>query len=397
MTTGLFSYPKRKLRKMVKNGDYREALAFGEGIEDRFASDPDFLFIMGSIYYILENGDNALHYFERALAINDSDVETLTLKAALHYARGEAPEARACCERALKVDPDHMASRDMLRDLDEVDEALAEMRNVAGEEEPSLDEAGRAAVEQGLQWAGRPVAAFDEAAIAEAYPEFKAQREMRERMARLVDRDMIAARFDKDTKSADEIIDDCTRRAWAAATSFWRGTGLDELDSLVETGILGNTKKYVGAYPFVGVSSDQAEGNDFGRDAVLLELDADTIRGSERVDAFRVLYLIHATVRKDTDFEEVLDTRTNQSGTLGYSARDFGMELETRLRLDTFPVSVVKRVYLTVDPGWNKRELEWLYDKYSKIAPVKFVPSGYHGTSFRTREDKVEAEYEAKG
>ena len=48
---------------------------------------------MGSIYYILENGDNALHYFERALAINDSDVETLTLKAALHYARGEAPEA----------------------------------------------------------------------------------------------------------------------------------------------------------------------------------------------------------------------------------------------------------------------------------------------------------------
>jgi len=72
---------------MVKNGDYREALEFGEGIEDRFASDPDFLFIMGGIYYILENGDNALHYFERALAINDSDVETFTLKAALHCAR----------------------------------------------------------------------------------------------------------------------------------------------------------------------------------------------------------------------------------------------------------------------------------------------------------------------
>lgn len=125
-TTGLFRYPKRKLRKMVKNGDYREALEFGEGIEEEFSADPDFLFIMGSIYYILENGDNALHYFERALAINASDTETLALKASLHYSRGEAPEARACCERVLEVDPDHMASRDMLRDLDEVDEALAE-------------------------------------------------------------------------------------------------------------------------------------------------------------------------------------------------------------------------------------------------------------------------------
>ena len=119
---------------MVKNGDYREALAFGESIEDGFASDPDFLFIMGSIYYILENGDNALHYFERALAINDSDIETLALKATLHYSRGEAPEARACCERALDVDPDHMASRDMLRDLDEVDEALAERDGGSGGE-----------------------------------------------------------------------------------------------------------------------------------------------------------------------------------------------------------------------------------------------------------------------
>lgn len=113
---------------MVKNGDYREALEFGETIEAEFSADPDYLFIMGSIYYILENGDNALHYFERALAINDSDVETLALKASLHYSRGEAPEARACCERVLDVDPDHMASRDMLRDLDEVDEALAEQR-----------------------------------------------------------------------------------------------------------------------------------------------------------------------------------------------------------------------------------------------------------------------------
>ena len=131
---GFFSYPKRKLRKMVKNGDYKEALAFGEDLEDKFASDPDYLFIMGSIYYILEDTGNALHYFERTLAINDSDTETLSLKANLHYANGDAAEARACCERVLEVDPDHMASRDMLRDLDEVDEALAAEKAGAGGE-----------------------------------------------------------------------------------------------------------------------------------------------------------------------------------------------------------------------------------------------------------------------
>ena len=131
---------------MVKNGDYREALEFGESIEDEFASDPDYLFIMGGIYYMLENGDNALHYFERALAINSSDIETLALKASLHYSRGEAPEARACCERALDVDPDHMASRDMLRDLDEVDEALAEgAGDSGGAGDNGDDNGGRAA------------------------------------------------------------------------------------------------------------------------------------------------------------------------------------------------------------------------------------------------------------
>ena len=74
------------------------------------------------------------------------------------------------------------------------------MRNAVGEGGLGLDEAGRAAVKQGLRWAGRTDAVFDEAEIAGAYPEFRAQRETREKMPNIVDRIMVVARFDKDTK-----------------------------------------------------------------------------------------------------------------------------------------------------------------------------------------------------
>ena len=365
---------------MVKNGDYREALEFGEGIEDRFASDPDFLFIMGSIYYILENGDNALHYFERALAINDSDIETLALKAALHYARGEAPEARACCERALAVDPDHMASRDMLRDLDEVDEALAEKRG-----EGELDEARRAAVEGGMRWAGRPVAALSEAEIARELPEFKAQRETRERMANIVDRIMIAARADGDTKRADAAIDAGTGQAWAEAPSFWRGTGYGKLDELAETAKLGDmAKKGESHYPFVSISADQAEADDFSM-GVVLELDADAIRSAEGTDAFRVRYMVQATVAPGRGLEEMLDTGTDTDGTLGYPAIGFAHELETRLRPGALPSSIVRRIYITVTVTHTEADLAEIYSNYAFIAPIVFVPRGYHGESYHDR------------
>ncbi len=110
----MFNYPKRKLRKMVKNGDYREALEFGASIEGRHARDPDFLFIMGSIHYLLENADRALHYFDRSLRIHDSDTETLLLKANVHEALGNNREARSCCRRILDVDRDNAAARRMM-------------------------------------------------------------------------------------------------------------------------------------------------------------------------------------------------------------------------------------------------------------------------------------------
>lgn len=114
----LFRYPKRKLRKMVQKGDYREALEFGNSIEEKFSQDADFLFIMGSIYYMLENADNAIHYFDRSLQINDSDTETLLLKANVHFALKENDDVRECCNKILEIDPEHNDAKNLLENLD---------------------------------------------------------------------------------------------------------------------------------------------------------------------------------------------------------------------------------------------------------------------------------------
>ena len=53
--TGLFSYPKRKLKKLITQGEYEKAIEFGNELEPKFSKDPDFLFIMGSMFYILND------------------------------------------------------------------------------------------------------------------------------------------------------------------------------------------------------------------------------------------------------------------------------------------------------------------------------------------------------
>ena len=63
--TGLFNYPKRKLRKLIQDGEYEEAIEFAKDLEEKFAEDIDFLFIRGSMFYILKDEKNALSYLER--------------------------------------------------------------------------------------------------------------------------------------------------------------------------------------------------------------------------------------------------------------------------------------------------------------------------------------------
>ena len=116
--TGLFSYPKRHLKKLIKEGEYATALEFGKNIEPKFGDDSDFMFIMGSIYYILEDSKKAVLYFERALSINGTDIETLTLKTNAHLSLQQKDEAIACCKKILELQPENYEAHGLLEKLE---------------------------------------------------------------------------------------------------------------------------------------------------------------------------------------------------------------------------------------------------------------------------------------
>lgn len=115
---GLFSYPKRHLKKLVKEGEYVEALEFGKSLEKKFSQDSDYLFIMGSIYYILEDAKKAIPYFERTLLINGKDVETLTLKTNAHLSLQQKDEAIECCKKILQLEPKNYEAQGLLEKLE---------------------------------------------------------------------------------------------------------------------------------------------------------------------------------------------------------------------------------------------------------------------------------------
>lgn len=114
---GLFSYPKRRLRKLVRDGEYAEAIRYGEGIKGGFSGDHDFMFIMGSIYYMVEDPGSALPYFERAAELDPGDVETLKLKANSHLGAGDGEGAAGCCRRILELDPGNEEAASLLERL----------------------------------------------------------------------------------------------------------------------------------------------------------------------------------------------------------------------------------------------------------------------------------------
>lgn len=116
---GWFRYPKRKLKKLIREGEYREAISFGRGIEGKFAEDADFMFIMGSVYFIVEDAEKALAYFEKAAGLDPGDVETLQLKTNVHLALGQKDEAIKCCRSILVIQPDNSEARELLDQLED--------------------------------------------------------------------------------------------------------------------------------------------------------------------------------------------------------------------------------------------------------------------------------------
>ena len=117
---GLFNNPKRKMRKLVDDGDYEGALELGHSLENekKYQHDEQLLFIIGSVYYILGDADNSLKYLDKSLEINSYDTEALLLKTNVHIHLKEKETAIDCCRRILDIDEENWQVKDLLSDLE---------------------------------------------------------------------------------------------------------------------------------------------------------------------------------------------------------------------------------------------------------------------------------------
>jgi len=114
----LFRYPKRRLKKLIREGEYVEAIEFGNSLESKFSDDPDFMFIMGGVYVILEDPKKALPYYEKAVQLDNNDVETLKLKTDVHLALEQKNKAIDCCKRILELEPKNYEAKELLEELE---------------------------------------------------------------------------------------------------------------------------------------------------------------------------------------------------------------------------------------------------------------------------------------
>ena len=115
---GFVIYPKRHLQKLINKGDYTEAIEYAKNIESKFEKDYDFWFIVGGIYFILEDAKKAIPLFEKALALKSDDVETLIIKTNAHLFLEQKDEAIECCKRIIQIEPDNYEAHGLLEKLE---------------------------------------------------------------------------------------------------------------------------------------------------------------------------------------------------------------------------------------------------------------------------------------
>jgi tetratricopeptide (TPR) repeat protein len=73
---------------------------------------------MGGVYFILEDAKKALPYFEKAVQLDNNDVETLKLKTDVHLDLQQKDEAIDCCKRILKLEPKNYKAKELLEELE---------------------------------------------------------------------------------------------------------------------------------------------------------------------------------------------------------------------------------------------------------------------------------------
>ena len=116
----LFRYPKRRLKKLIREGEYVEAIQFGDTLESKFSNDPDFMFIMGGLYVILEESEKALPYFEKAVQLDNNDVEVLKITTDVHLDLQQKDPAIVCCKRIVELEPKNYQAKELLEELENI-------------------------------------------------------------------------------------------------------------------------------------------------------------------------------------------------------------------------------------------------------------------------------------
>ncbi len=116
----LFRYPKRRLKKLIREGEYVEAIEFGNSLESKHSVDPDFMSIMGGLYVILEDSEKALPYFEKAVQLDNNDAEILKLKTNVHLDLQQKDEAIVCCKRIIELEPKNYQAKELLEELENI-------------------------------------------------------------------------------------------------------------------------------------------------------------------------------------------------------------------------------------------------------------------------------------
>ena len=118
--TGFFkSNPRRRLRKLVKEKKYDDALKYGHEIEKTLEHDPDISFIIGTIYFILGNAEKTILYMDKTLEIGQYDIDALSIKASVFLNQKNKSGARKCCETIRDIDPKNKALKEIETELDQ--------------------------------------------------------------------------------------------------------------------------------------------------------------------------------------------------------------------------------------------------------------------------------------
>ena len=116
--TGLFKNPRRRLRKLIKEKKYDEALSYGHDIEKELEHDPDIAFILGTIYFIKGNAQQTLYYMDKTLEIGEYDIDALSIKASVHIHQKNKTKAKQCCEKIREIDSKNKSLQEIEGELE---------------------------------------------------------------------------------------------------------------------------------------------------------------------------------------------------------------------------------------------------------------------------------------